>query len=160
MVWFYFKGNAEKTQETLPLQLTKFVRFLTSLGNGDKKLCVCEAVEMCCVDWGFVVCSSSWRRSAKPLLHSFHGSNPKNGKGKSFDYYFIISYLFYVLLLLSDFLISSVIMLLKRTTLNSEQPVWLHEALARNTSWEIKLEETRLLQFSVQKTWPAIKFHV
>ena len=47
---------------------------------------------MCCVDWGFVVCSSSWRRSAKPLLHSFHGSNPKNGKGKCFDYYFIISY--------------------------------------------------------------------
>ena len=30
----------------------------------------------------------------------------------------------------------------------------------RTLSWEIKLGETRLLQFSVQKTWPAIKFQV
>ena len=101
-----------------------------------------------------MVCSSSWRRSAKPLLHSFHGSNPKNGKGKCFDYYFIISYLFYVLFLLNDFLISSVITLLKRTTLKlilsslfDYMKLW-----HRTLSWEIKLGETRLLQFSVQKT--------
>lgn len=32
---------------------------------------------MCCAESGSVVFSSSCRRSAKPLLHSFHGSNPK-----------------------------------------------------------------------------------
>lgn len=53
--------------------------FLTSLGNVGRKRCACEAVEMCCVVPGLVVCSdSSWSRSAKPLLHSLHGSNPRN----------------------------------------------------------------------------------
>ena len=45
-------------------------------GNPGKKLCDCEAVEVWRVCPGKVVLFSSWRRSAKPLLHSFQGSNP------------------------------------------------------------------------------------
>ena len=51
------------------------------------------------------------------------GQTLKMGKANVLIIIFIISYLFYVLFLLSDFLISSVITLQKRTTLNSEQPV-------------------------------------
>lgn len=51
------------------------------------------------------------------------GQTLKMGKANVLIIIFIISYLFYVLFLLTDFLISSVITLQKRTTLNSEQPV-------------------------------------
>ena len=65
------------TQIVLKLQKVHAWPALTSVGNADRKLCVCEAVAMCCAELGSVVFCSSCRRSANPLLHSFQGSNPK-----------------------------------------------------------------------------------
>ena len=116
---------------------------------------------MCCVDWGFVVCSSSWRRSAKPLLHSFQGSNPKNGKGKCFDYYFY--YIIFILCIVPFEWFSYF-----KCHYVAKKNYFKFRA-ACLTTWssgtehchgKSNLEKLGCCNLVYKKTWPAIKFQV